>query len=319
MSDPGEDHGALISPPALAHGQTIGIVTVSAPEPHLFPVEFQRGLDALSREGYDLRLARHANASRGYMAAPEHELAEDLHEMFSDPSIAGVICAGGGTNANRLLRHLDFDLIRSNPKVFVGVSNPTVLINAVMSKARLITFHGPSVVWDWGSRDRPEWTAQHFRHIVAGEAEGADLSRFGLRWLKEGAASGPLVGGNLSSLRSLIGTPWEPEWSGRVLIWEDVGEDVEHLDAALTHFRDAGILTQLRGMIVGKLVDCEPSRDWGVEQMMSDLLGEFDFPIAVGIPFGHTPLKFTVPLGVTVELDSVRARVGLRGPAVVQP
>ncbi|MGW0770817.1 S66 peptidase family protein [Streptomyces sp. NPDC002676] len=294
---------ARVLPAPLAKGDRIGIVTVSAPEPAQNPDQFARGLEALRDRGFEPVTADHALDTHGYRAGNESALLNDFHSFIADPDIAAVVCAGGGKNANRLLRGLDYTLIGAHPKPIVGVSDPTVLLNAITARTGMPTFHGPAVLWDFGSADAPAATGDHFTAVLAGEAQAARINA-PLGWARTGSAQGPLVAGCLSSLRCLLGTVWEPNWRGAVLAWEDAFKPIEQLDQTLTHFRDCGVLDQISGMVVGELLGCEPSGGTDAQQMVTDLCAEYDFPVAVGLPFGHTPLKHTLPIGAEVLLDS---------------
>jgi len=276
---------------------------VSAPEPALNPEVFDRGVKALRERGFDTVTAEHTAARHGYRAGSEDELLSDFHAFIADPSIAAIVCAGGGKNASRLLRGLDYSLIAANPKPIVGVSDPSLLLNAITARTGMPTFHGPAVLWDWGSPDAPTATGDHFTAVLGGESHAARIDA-PLAWARAGTAHGHLVAGCLSSLRCLLGTPWEPRWEGAVLVWEDAFKPVELLDQTLTHFRDRGVLDQIAGMVVGELLSCESSGGIDAAAMVMDLCAEYVFPIAFGLPFGHTPLKYTLPIGADVLLDS---------------
>ena len=304
MAKPTKSNSSPVLPRALKPGETIGVVSVSAPEAHLFPDEFQTGIKVLESFGYKVRVAPHASSVRGYLAGSPKELADDIHRMFQDSTIAALICAGGGSNANRLLSELDFELVRKHPKIFMGASNPTVLLNGFRECSGLITFHGPSVVWDWGQDQSPAMTSQHCMSVLTGQLSAGRIVEPRLNWLRKGRCTGELVGGNLTSLMGLVGTPWEPRWSGRILLWEDIGISIEQVDAMLTQLRSCGVFDQISGMVVGELVDIEESGGWGILELLNDLLPSDGLPVAVGLPFGHTPEKYTLPVGGRVQMDS---------------
>ncbi|MBL1101917.1 S66 peptidase family protein [Streptomyces coffeae] len=296
-------------PAPVTQGDTIGVITVAAPEPHLHPDFYARGLTALREQGFNVVAAASTERHHGYRAGTETEVLNDFHAMVSDPAISAVVCAGGGKNTNRLLRGLDLELIAAHPKAIVGVSDPSLLLNAITARTKMPTFHGPAVVWDWGSENSPQHTTDNFCAVLAGQPSTAVIDA-PLGWLRTGTASGHLVAGCLSSLRCLLGTPWEPDWDGAILAWEDAFKPVELLDQTLTHFRDLGVLERIAGMVIGELVSCEASAGWGAHEMVMDLCNAYDFPIATGLPFGHTAVKYTLPIGTTVRLNS-DAAVGL--------
>jgi muramoyltetrapeptide carboxypeptidase len=293
----------VMRPNSLPFDATIGVASVSAPEPATDAEFFHRGLSVLRESGYEVVLGKHATERKGYVSASAEDLAADLHELFADKRVSAIICAGGGVNANRLLHHLSWDLIARNPKILVGVSNPTVLLNAITKQTGLITFHGPSVVWDFGAEGGvPEFTGGRFWDLLESHEPAYDIPvRDDWHWLREGELTGRVIAGNLASLQGLLGTPYEPDWDNAVLCWEDIAKPVNRLDMMLTHFRDAGVFERISGMVVGKLVSCEPSAGVTYDQMLLDLLRDDEFPILAEVPFGHTPDKLTLPIGAQLH------------------
>lgn len=292
-----------VRPKPLTSGATIGVLSVSAPEPFANAKSFNRGIAVLKERGYEVVLSTHTAEQRGYVTADAATLAADLHELFENNRVSAVICAGGGVNANRLLHYLSWDIIRDHPKIMLGVSNPTVLLNAITARANLITFHGPSVVWDFGAEGgAPELTSSHAWGVLENLGHTYDVpAGDDWQWLRNGELSGRVIAGNLASLQGLIGTPYEPDWDNAVLVWEDVAKPVNRLDMMLTHFRDAGVFDRISGMIVGKLVSCEPSNGITYDEMLLDLLREDEFPILSEVPFGHTAEKITLPIGAQLH------------------
>ena len=307
-----------ILPERLSPGAIIGVISVSAPEAASEPEWYQRGTEYLEKRGYLVRPSRSVQKRHGYMSAPENQLAHDLAEMFTDTEISAIICAGGGTNANRLLRHLDFDTIVENPKIFMGMSNPTVLLNAINARTGLVTFHGPVVVWNFG---HPEglnrYTEANLWPLLETPQEYAFKPQSSWRWLRPGYASGRLQGGNLISLQGLLGTPYEPKWDDTIFFWEDIAKTTDRLDLILTHFRDVGVFDRISGMIVGKLVSCEPpANGQTLYQMLEEVLEGYNFPVLIDIDIGHTDDKLTLPIGINAELNSEDNRFKLTGPTV---
>ncbi len=288
-----------IRPNPLRPGATIGVVSVSAPEPATETAFFDRGVAALKACGYEVVFGKHTTEQQGYVTASGAALADDLHELLADDRVSGIICAGGGVNANRLLHHLSWDSIREHPKILVGVSNPTVLLNAITQRTGLVTFHGPSVVWDFGAEGGvPELTSGRFWGLLESQEPVYEVPMSDdWRWLREGALSGKVIAGNLASLQGLVGTPYEPDWDNAVLCWEEIAKPVNRLDMMLTHLRDAGVFGCINGMMVGKLVSCEPSDGVTYDRMLLDLLRDDEFPVLTEVPFGHTADKLTLPIG----------------------
>ncbi|MDX2394102.1 LD-carboxypeptidase [Streptomyces sp. DK15] len=286
----------------LSKGDRIGVVTVSAPEPAADPAIFDRGIAALAARGFEPVLGTHVSSRAGYRAGTSAELLDDFHSMIADETIAGVVFAGGGKSANRLLSGLDFPLIAAHPKAIVGVSDPSLILNAITAHTGLVTFHGPSVMWDW-AQNGPAETAEHFTALLSGRPSAARIDA-PLTWTRAGAAEGDLVAGCLSSLRCLLGTPWEPVWDGALLVIEDAFKSTEVLDQALTHFRDCGVLDRIAGLIVGEPVGCEPTAGITVADMVDEVCQDYAWPLAHGLPYGHTPLKVTLPIGASARMDA---------------
>lgn len=303
----------------LQKGNSIGIVSVSAPEGAAERERFQRGVAALEAEGYCVRIGSSALARQGYLSGNEQLMARDLLEQFSDTSINAIICAGGGTNANRLLRLLDEEVIGRNPKILLGISNPSVLLNAVYAMTGLVTFHGPTVIWDFGEPGGLTLrTRDHLWPLVERtEKPAAFRAKPNWQWWRPGKGRGRLVGGNLASLEGLLGTKWAPSWRDHIFFWEDVAKTTNRLDMCLTHFRDAGVFDEIAGMVIGELVRCDPP-DGGqtVDQVLQEVIGDFDFPVLCNVDIGHTTDKITLPIGIEAELDSESKRFELMESAV---
>lgn len=289
----------------LYNGAKIGIVSGSAPEAAKEKERFENGINKLKSMGYDVVVAKHTCNTKNYMSGTEVEMAEDINEMFRNPDIDCIMCSGGGVNSNRILKHLDYELIAENPKMFIGVSNPTVVLNAITARTGMVTFHGPAIIWDYGDDNFPDFTKDSFLNILTESCECVTFNNHENRWKanKGGVETGKLVGGNLVSIQCLLGTPYEPDWNDKILIWEDICKPIERIDLMLTHFRDAGVFDKIAGMLIGELVACEGA-DSALDELLSELMGEYSFPIISNIPFGHTSNKLTLPLGASVYMDS---------------
>ena len=301
------NHHSIIKPNRLSKGNKLGIVTLSAPEAAENPERVEQGIRTLQQLGFEVVLSPHALAmERGHLADDPLLLAEDVNAMFADPTINGIICSGGGTNANRLLPLVDYSLISQNPKVFVGMSNPTVILNAIFAKTGLVTFHGPVLVWNFGAEKMPEYSLKSFEQTTMNNEPIGPIPISGdWEFLKPGFAIGRLIGGNLWSLQSLIGTEFEPNWNGAILFWEDIAKEPKRLDAMLTHFLLAGVFDKISGMIIGELVLCDAKGgSLSLKDIIIDLLQGYDFPVLAGVRFGHTDEKLTIPIGALAHIDS---------------
>ena len=297
----------IIKPNPLAPGATIGIVTPSEP---INPEDFDRALSYLKEQGFNLRVGPHARERRGHLAGSDEDRAADLMTMFRDNSVDAIFCAAGGANSGRMLPLLDYDVIKAHPKILLGMSDPTALLSGIHARTGLITFHGPVVQYNMKQAMTP-FTERYFHDaLFTSKPVGAICELGAGNILRPGKAQGRLLGGNLTTLQQLLGTPYEPDWDGAIMFWEDVCEQPHALDAKLTHFRNAGVFGRIAGMIVGILESCE-EQDYANMPPLTDIVLELtndtSFPILVEVPFGHTDDKITMPIGGRAEIDTTGA------------
>lgn len=294
-------HQVHMKPPALKPGDTVGIVSTSSPCP---PEALDRMESYLRGKGYGVKRTPHVLASRGYLAGSAEDRAADLNAMFADPQVRMILTAFGGKGANQLLTLLDWDGIRTNPKIFVGLSDPSVVANAVTARTGIVTFHGPTG-YDFGMTAIHAFTDVWFwKAVTGGHGLPWELDVTGSLVVRHGReVTGHLVGGHLGTLQSLVGTPWAPQWDGAILFVEEIFTEWERIDAMLTHFRLAGVFDRVRGLIVGRCVDCKSQApaDADFLQMILRCVGGA-FPILAEVSLGHTPEKLTLPLGVPARL-----------------
>lgn len=293
-------------PQPMQSGDHIAIVTLAAPEAHDNPDRVCNGVKRLASYGLSAEFLPSALDKRcSYLAADPELLAASLNKAFLDKRFSGIICSGGGRNANRLLPLLDYDLIAHNPKRLIGMSNVSVVLNALLAKANLVTFHGPVLVWNIGDPEgMTTMTENSFKQwLFDAEMQTPPLLER-TRFLREGYCEGHLVGGNLWSIQSLLGTPFSPCWDGAVLFWEDIAKDANQIDAMLTHFHLTGVFERIAGMVVGELAACNNDPDYPVEKMILDITKPYGFPILWNMPLGHTADKVTLPIGAKAVLDS---------------
>jgi len=227
--------------------------------------------------------------------------------MFDDPEIKAILCTTGGHNSNGVLPYLDYTLIKKNPKIFVGLSDPTAIINAIYAKTGLITFHGHSVMSDYGKGIHPyteeylEKAVMHLKPI----GKIKELSNWEI--LKERVCEGTLIGGNLTILQCLIGTEYEPDWTDSILFWEEIGVEPFNIERKLIQLKQLGIFNKIKGMIVGKCVECETkpyNLKTTIQEVVQKVCSEYKFPILFNIDLGHTWEKITIPLGTKAKIDT---------------
>ena len=334
-----------IYPPGLQPGDTIGIVSPASPPPD--PKNIDRGVAALEQLGFKVKLARNVHKRCGFLAGTDRQRAGDLMRMFTDPRVNAILCVRGGYGVSRLLPLLDYGDIRAHPKIFVGYSDITSLHCALLTRANLVSFHGPMLNSDFAHKDMPDFTLLSFlrtislgapascRRVSGNESSpraGSMPARPGIthgyrkktvKILRSGVAHGRLIGGNLTLLCAMLGTPWQPAFRNRILFFEDLGEVPYRFDRMLTQLLNCGLLQQVAGIAIGVNKDCgDPgaARAGEYRQSLEDVFRErllpLRVPIVMGLPFGHVPHNATLPVGGAAMLDANRAELTLTESAV---
>ncbi|HEY5648420.1 MAG TPA: LD-carboxypeptidase [Nitrospiria bacterium] len=299
----------MIKPRALKKGDTIGVV---APAGLADKAELERGMARLVELGYKVKRGSSLKGRLRYMAGEDRERAEDINRMFSDPSVRAILCARGGYGTLRMMPFLDEAVIRKHPKIFVGSSDLTILLNHLHQKIGLVPFHGPMVAPNFG-RNLSELTEASFSRVLGGEDQPELPPNLGVRVLRPGKARGPLVGGCLSILCSSLGTPYEIKTKDAVLLLEDVNEAPYRIDRMLTQLKAAGKLKGVKGVVIGTMPGCDPPLGAGywLDDVFGDVLREVPGPVIYGFPAGHGGEQVTLPLGVEVKLDGAGPSVTL--------
>ncbi|MDZ7373254.1 MAG: LD-carboxypeptidase [candidate division KSB1 bacterium] len=308
-----------IIPPALRPGDTIGIVAPASP---MVPERLSKGVEYLKARGYRVVVGAHIHRRWGYLAGKDEERADDLLRMFADPEVKAILAARGGYGAARILDLLDYELIASHPKIVVGYSDLTTLQMALWKHTGLVTYSGPMVAIEMGRGIHP-FTEDCFWRAV--EAPGLFGSlplppQYPVRTLRPGVARGRLLGGCLSLLPTLLGTPYQPDFRGAILVLEDVGEEPYRVDRCLAHLRQAGVLEAVAGVVLGQFIDCVPlskeTPSFTVDEVLEDYFRKLDVPVLAAFPYGHGEVKVTLPLGIEAELDADRGELRLLEPSV---
>ncbi len=302
------------------------LIAVPTPASPLLDLEYlERGVAWLEARGFRARLTRNANIGASFKAGHPELRAQDLHEAFSDPEVDAICPLAGGHAAPGVLRSLDYELIAANPKPFVGFSELTVVHAALVGRAGLVTFYGPMVS---ALAVLPEWTQENWlRALTTAEPLGVvDADGPPARTVCPGVAEGELVGGTLSLVDTLLGTPFEIDTRGRILLLEDVNEEPPRVDRFLTHLLNAGTLQQCAGIWLGDFKHCEPRRQqprWDgynltIEELIEELIAPLGIPTIHGLRVGHGREVVTVPLGVRARLDADAGRLEILESAFVE-
>lgn len=295
-------------PATLRRGDLIGVI---APGAAVDEARLAVGLAHLERNGFRTRVGSAVLNRHGYLAGTDRQRLDDLHAMFADPEVRAIVTARGGYGAGRLLPMLDRELIRCNPKIFVGHSDMTFLLNELSQRLDLVTFHGPMVL---------NLPAQ----LQGGEALLAMLGRERMGWqssaaeiLQPGTAEGLLVGGCLSILVAAIGTPYAVDTRGALLFIEDVNEKPFRVDRMLTQLWQSGSFEAVAGVIFGEMVGCTAGEGerMTVRDVIRSAFAQAPFPVVFGLPSGHGSGAVTLPLGVRARLAGERLTL-LESPVV---
>jgi muramoyltetrapeptide carboxypeptidase len=285
----------LTKPTKLKQGDKIGIIAPAGP---VLQTELQNGIQLIESFGHEVVLSSHLFDKQGYLAGEDNARLEDIHTMFTDDSVKAVFCARGGYGTLRILDRINYDILRENPKIFVGYSDITALLLAIHKETGVVTFHGPVIK---ELTQRRIGNLESFLNLVSNDRL-PDLELAGGRILKPGKATGTLMGGNLSLICHLMGSPYMPSLKGAVLFIEETGEDLYRVDRLLTHLRLSGILAESAGLIAGAFEGCGDRAD--IERLLSDMVSGLDIPVLTGLPVGHGLLNITLPIGLPTTIDS---------------
>jgi muramoyltetrapeptide carboxypeptidase len=288
--------------PSIQKGDTIGLVAPAGPI--INKDNFTSGLRILEKNGFRVKYNPALLNARGYLAGSDEERAIEFNKLWSEPEIKALVAARGGYGCMRMLDLIDMTLIRKNPKILIGFSDLTVLLAAIYKKTRLVTYHGP-VVTTLASINKQSQTS--FFNILQGKVP-ALIKSPSIKILKKGTAKGILLGGNLTTLAHMIGTPYEFAWDNAILFMEDIGETPYRLDRFLTHLDRANRLQKIQGLILGSFSDDNRKKNRAmqraVHKRVAEILQDTDIPIWANFPVGHANQNLTLPFGAEVEMDS---------------
>ena len=286
-------------PAALRRGDVIGVV---APAAAVDAAAVAAGVHALEALGFTVRLGAAVFRRDGYLAGGDQERRDDLVAMLRDPEVKAIICARGGYGSGRLLPLLDPSTVRQHPKIIVGFSDLTYLLNDFVQRAGLITFHGPMVV-DIG--EHPQ-AAGRLTGLLTGDRHDWNLRARAI--IQPGTAEGVTAGGCLSAVVAMLGTPYEIETEGRLLLLEDANEKPFRIDRMLTQLRHAGMLEHVAGVIFGEMAGCSahPNEAVTVRDVIAERFADANYPVVFGFPSGHGDGLATLPLGVRARLAGER-------------
>jgi muramoyltetrapeptide carboxypeptidase len=286
---------SIIKPPMLMPGDHIGILSPAGP---VNVSDLENGLKVLESSGYRIRLAPHIYDAQGYLAGDDKDRLEDLHAMFHHRDIKAIMCARGGYGSMRLLDRIDYHLIKRNPKIIIGYSDITALLLAIYTKTGLITFHGPTVK---ALSSKNQAVLEHLLQIIS-TRQPIELKLHMSSVLVAGRASGTLLGGNLTLISHLLGTPYLSAFDHCLLFLEEKGELPYRVDRMLSHLKLSGQLERLAGIVAGEFKDCGEMEH--IHHLLVNAVEGLGIPVIAGLPFGHGPKNLALPIGITANLNT---------------
>jgi muramoyltetrapeptide carboxypeptidase len=315
----------VIKPNRLKPGDTIGII---APGSFITEKELSESAESIKKLGYNVYYTNSVLAKSGYLAGTDKQRTDDIHEMFSSKNVKGIICARGGYGCSRVLPYLDYDLIKNNPKILSGYSDITSLLYGIFAKTGLVCFHGPVGISTYNT-----YTVNSFNSVLGNPADKITFfsependagENYKLKTIVSGKCTGTLTGGNLSIAVSMLGTPYDIDTDGKIIFFEETGEEPYRIDRMLTQLLQAEKFDKAAGIMMGIFTGCEPklkdtsiTNSFTLQEVLSDRLSGLKIPVIYGMPFGHVKNKLTLPIGIEAELDTLQQSLTLLEPAVM--
>ncbi|MFP3868585.1 MAG: LD-carboxypeptidase [Desulfobacteraceae bacterium] len=291
-------------PAALQPGDLLAVVAPASPvarEP------FRAGVRWLEEWGFRVRYGEEIFQDRPYETAADQQRSQHLIQTLADPEVRGVLCARGGYGSLRLLEHLNFAALTAYPKLFVGFSDVTNLLCTFYQRLNLVTFHGPTVA----HLEALTPAARASLQAVLTAPDSLNLKFTGLMVLCPGQAQGPLLGGNLTTLCHLIGTPFAPQLAGHVLFLEDHNEARYRIDRLLHHLRLSGALQGVAAVVLGSFTRCGAVTP--LLEIFRTALAPLQIPVLAGLPVGHQPDNHTLPIGAWALVDAEAGSLQIEG------
>jgi len=310
-----------VKPKRLSPGDTVMLV---APANATFnSVELQIARESLEALGFTVKVGGHLLDRHGYLAGDDKARADDINKAFADPSVAAVHAIRGGWGSARLLPYLDFDAIRRHPKVLIGYSDITALLLSIHAKGGFITFHGPIGLGRWDS-----YSLDYYKRVLVNGEQVTYANKTGLsdrnalvqtefrtQTITPGTARGRLLGGNLTVMTAILGSPYLPDWENAILFTEDVSEDFYRIDRMLTQLKLAGVLGKIKGFVFGSCSECGPGNgNFGaltLEEIFADHIKPLGVPAWSGAMIGHGQPQWTLAEGAEVEIDAAAGTIHL--------
>ena len=297
-----------VRPPSLKPGDTIGIVAPAGP---FEPDKFMKGKAVLESMGFQTIFDESIFQKNGFLAGTDFQRAGQVNHLFADSTVQAIICARGGYGSMRILSLLDFEIIQENPKIFLGFSDISALLSVLYDQCGLVTFHGPLVTT---LAKATEKTIIAMKTALVSDAPLELIPECGTV-IKPGVCSGLMAGGNLTTLCHLVGTPFAPNFKGKILLLEDVGEMPYRIDRMLTQMKLAGCFNDMVGIILGAFKECGQLNE--IVDIFNSIFEDTNIPILAGFDIGHGIHNLTIPMGMGAKLDTDKKQLLFHEPATV--
>lgn len=314
-----------IKPKRLKLGDTLGLIAPAGP---LTDELFEKSVKSMTDLGFKIKMGKYVRERLGFLAGTDAQRAEDFHWAFSDKTVDAVWCFRGGYGGTRVLPLIDFKIVKKNPKIFIGYSDITAYHTAIFQKTGLITFHGPV-----GTSDYTDFTKSNVLNVLmnptpqyklesAAENIANPSNLFKMEVITAGRCQGKLIGGNLSLLSAMAGTPFGlkgKDLKGKILFMEDIEERPYRVDRMLTQMMQSVDLRACEGIALGVFEGCNPKKDEPSQSLiecLKDRLGNLGIPVAYGLSFGHIKNQYTLPVGVEGAFDTEGCVITLLESAV---
>lgn len=311
-------HISTLLPKGIQKGDTVGVISPAAATANR--MEFTYAKEAMEGLGFKVKLGENLKNRFGHLAGTDEERAADLNAMFADPEVKAVICIRGGSGAARILPLIDYDLVKNNPKPLLGYSDITALHCALQSQTGLISFHGPNGSGSWNSFNVSQFEKVFFNRekvsYVNEGSKGDELVQKAnrIQTLRGGQVEGKLLGGNLTVLSALSGTPYYPNFQDAILFIEDIGEAPYRIDRMMSTLQLNGTFSKIRGFVFGQCTDCDPGGGYGsltVDQILDQYILPLNIPAFSGAMIGHVARQFILPVGAQFKLNADEGSLAL--------
>jgi len=327
----------IISPPRLKKGDLVTIISPSAGLAPFAMHRIEQGKKALEDMGLKVKVEANALLNAGHVSGTIEQRIADLHSAFADKDVKAIICTIGGNHSNQLLKHLDWKLIKNNPKIFLGYSDITVLHHAILKKTGLITFYGPCLMTEFG--EYPEMNIYNKKYVqkalIHGEIGNIEPSKewtdeflnwftkddqkrkreykinTGFKWWREGKSTGNIIGGAIPSINHLVGTEYWNKFKGKIFFLDlpegnnpGEGISISDFDAYLSDLFNLDVFKGIKGLIIGRPYSQNNESLEKIEKIIKGYTKGTKYPILYGVDIGHTSPMITIPMGAKVLLDS---------------